>query len=323
MANDNKKEILIIDDSVESIKVLVGLLNNDYKVYFAKDGLKGIEVAKSKKPDLILLDIIMPGIDGYEVCKRLKLDSITTDIPVIFITAVSEAMDEAKAFEFGGADYITKPYVPIIVKARIMNHLKLAEAMSELKRMYQLALDANPITGMPGNNSIQKFIEKALAENKKYYVLYADLDNFKSYNDKYGFANGDKVIAYTANLFHEIKKQTRCPEMFLGHVGGDDFVLVICENHALNYVTSFIEAFDQGIKEFYTAADLKQGYIVSKNREGKTVKYPIVSISIAGVNLSNGVYSSYLHINDICAELKAKAKKVTGSHYEIDNRENI
>ena len=318
--SEKKKEILIIDDSTDAIKVLIKVLTPEFTVYFLTDGFKGIEQAKDKKPDLILLDILMDKINGYEVCKLLKRDKETADIPVIFLTAVSESMDEAQAFSIGGADYITKPFVPVVVLARIRNHIKLTEALMELKRLYNIALDANPITGLPGNNSIKQAITKAIEANQEAFVFYADLDNFKAYNDDYGFANGDKVILFTSSLLQAVMKEFAITEGFTGHIGGDDFVLIIEKSKALDFAGRLIERFDQGIKEYYNDEDRANGYIVSINRKGEETNFPFVSISIAGVDLSQRDYSNYLQVSDICVELKHKAKQTAGSCLVIDQR---
>ena len=318
--SEKKKEILIIDDSTDAIKVLIKVLTPEFTVYFSTDGFKGIEQAKDKKPDLILLDILMDKINGYEVCKLLKRDKETADIPVIFLTAVSESMDEAQAFSIGGADYITKPFVPVVVLARIRNHIKLTEALMELKRLYNIALDANPITGLPGNNSIKQAITNAIEANQEAFVFYADLDNFKAYNDDYGFANGDKVILFTSSLIQAVMKEFAITEGFTGHIGGDDFVLIIEKSKALDFAGRLIERFDQGIKEYYNDEDRANGYIVSINRKGEETNFPFVSISIAGVDLSQRDYSNYLQVSDICVELKHKAKQTAGSCLVIDQR---
>lgn len=318
--SEKKKEILIIDDSTDAIKVLIKVLTPEFTVYFSTDGFKGIEQAKDKKPDLILLDILMDKINGYEVCKLLKRDKETADIPVIFLTAVSESMDEAQAFSIGGADYITKPFVPVVVLARIRNHIKLTETLMELKRLYNIALDANPITGLPGNNSIKQAITKAIEANQEAFVFYADLDNFKAYNDDYGFANGDKVILFTSSLLQAVMKEFAITEGFTGHIGGDDFVLIIEKSKALDFAGRLIERFDQGIKEYYNDEDRANGYIVSINRKGEETNFPFVSISIAGVDLSQRDYSNYLQVSDICVELKHKAKQTAGSCLVIDQR---
>lgn len=318
--SEKKKEILIIDDSTDAIKVLIKVLTPEFTVYFSTDGFKGIEQAKDKKPDLILLDILMDKINGYEVCKLLKRDKETADIPVIFLTAVSESMDEAQAFSIGGADYITKPFVPVVVLARIRNHIKLTEALMELKRLYNIALDANPITGLPGNNSIKQAITTAIEANQEAFIFYADLDNFKAYNDDYGFANGDKVILFTSSLLQAVMKEFAITEGFTGHIGGDDFVLIIEKSKALDFAGRLIERFDQGIKEYYNDEDRANGYIVSINRKGEETNFPFVSISIAGVDLSQRDYSNYLQVSDICVELKHKAKQTAGSCLVIDQR---
>lgn len=315
-----KSKILIIDDSADAIKILIKVLSPEYTVFFATDGFKGIEQAKEKKPDLILLDIMMDTINGYEVCKLLKKDGETADIPVIFLTAVSESMDEAQAFNVGGADYITKPFVPIVVLARIRNQIKLTEALMELKRLYNLALDANPITGLPGNNSIKNAITAAIETNRQAYVFYADLDNFKAYNDAYGFANGDRVILYTADLFQSVMKELGIAEGFAGHVGGDDFVLIVEKSRALDYANRIIEKFDQGIKEFYNDKDRANGFILSKTRKGEETNFPLMSISLAGVDLPLRDYTNVLQVCDMCAELKNRAKQETGSCLVLDRR---
>ncbi len=316
---NEKKEILIIDDTAEVIRSLISLLG-EYRTFFAKSGERGIEMAIEKQPDLILLDIMMGGIDGYEACRRLQMNSKTKDIPIIFITAVSEAMDEAKGFEVGGVDYITKPFVPLVVQARIRNQLRLSESLRELRRLYKLALDANPITGLPGNNSIKKFIESSLVEKIPYMIIYGDLDNFKAFNDVYGFAHGDEVILYTAQLLEKVARSYCDTCSFVGHIGGDDFVIAIPSEFGKAFLEDFITQFDEGIEAFYSREDLKRGTIKTEDRKGVTQEYPVISISLSGVDLTIRTFSSYLAIIDVCADLKHQVKSMPGSAYLIDRR---
>ncbi len=130
---DKKMRILIVDDDQFNLSILTEILHNDYKIMEAQSGDKALEiVAGPHPPDLILLDILMPGMDGYQVCTRIKTDENTAHIPIIFVTAVSEAMDAAKAFELGAVDYVAKPFNPITVKARVNTHIKLSTTMQEL-----------------------------------------------------------------------------------------------------------------------------------------------------------------------------------------------
>ncbi|MEX1307080.1 MAG: response regulator [Eubacteriales bacterium] len=312
--------ILIIDDAIEVIKTLSALLRPDYRVYFATEGPTGLKLARQKKPDLILLDVMMEPIDGYEVCRRLKSDPETQDIPVIFVTAASDTEDEKKGFEIGAADYIRKPFVPVVTLARIHHHAQLSVNLKEIKRLYSLALDANPITKLPGNNSIRKHIEDLLKTKQNRSVLYCDLDSFKSYNDKYGFAKGDDIILFTAQQMQSVAKALNINDIFFGHVGGDDFVVTLDSNQAEQYASMFIQSFDKLITQFYTKEDVDLGYIISTNREGETMKFPFVSISISGVDLSEVHNKNYLEISDICAEIKHKVKMLPGSNYLFERR---
>ncbi len=320
MSKSEKKKILIIDDTVETIKVLMNILNTEYTTYFAVNGPKGLEIARDVKPDIVLLDIMMPEMNGYEVCSRLKEDPETENIPVIFVTAVSEAMDMAKGFKTGGVDYVTKPYLPEVVLARVATHLKLRESIEKLQELYDMALDANPMTNLPGNNTIIGRIRSAVEHGEDLCVLYTDLDNFKAYNDNYGFARGDEIILYTAHLLEKTVKEFGCRDCFTGHIGGDDFVLLIPAELAESIPAHIIECFDRDIPGFYSDEDRETGSIVSKNRAGETRRFPIMSISIAGVLLKDSPYGNHLKVIDACTDLKKKAKKTTGSCFCLNER---
>lgn len=320
MHRDNSKKILIIDDSIEHIKILIALLEDLYDVYFAKSGKEGLAILPSVSPDIILLDIMMPEMDGFTVCTKIKDEPKWQETPIIFISAQGADEDEKKGLELGAIDYITKPFSPSIVRARIKNHLQLRTAMQELKHLYSLALDANPITGLPGNNSIAQHIESKVASEENYCVIYTDIDNFKAYNDKYGFARGDEVIAFTSNTIQSAVRSSLCSNAFVGHVGGDDFILVIPSEYGSKIPKEIVRCFDQDIIKFYNRQDTDLRYIESKNRQGKPQIYPIMSLSIAGIDLRNRSYSTYLEVNDACAEMKKRAKESPGSTICFDRR---
>ena len=320
MQNENNNKILIIDDSIEHIKILIALLEDLYDVYFAKSGLEGLEILPSIRPDIILLDIMMPEMDGFEVCRRITSEELWREIPIIFISAQGADEDETKGLELGAIDYITKPFSPAIVRARIKNHLQLRTAMLELKRLYSLALDANPITGLPGNNSITQYIESKVLSGEDVCVIYTDIDNFKAYNDKYGFTRGDDVIHFTSEMIQNTVQNSPCPDAFIGHVGGDDFILVIPSEYGYDIPQEIIRQFDQNILQFYNRQDTDLRYIESKNRQGKPQIFPIMSLSIAGIDLRNKNYTTCLEVNDACAEMKKRAKETPGSTICFDRR---
>lgn len=313
-------KLLIVDDSPDNIKIIIDLLQHEYTIYFAKSGPRALELAASVKPDIILLDIIMPEMDGYEVCKRLKQIKQTADIPVIFISAKNEVGDETRGLHLGAVDYITKPISPPILKARIKNHLKLSTAMYELKRLYSMALDASPLTGLPGNNSIATRIELALKKREKVCVIYSDLDNFKAFNDKYGFAKGDEVILFNSHVIREALSKEGIEDTFIGHIGGDDFVMTIPSDKVKKITEDIINRFDKGIRLFYNKEDREKNCISSLDRQGVPQIFPIMSISMAGVDLSSLLYTQYIQVNDACSGAKKKAKSISGSSFVMNLR---
>ena len=293
-----KEKVLIIDDAIDDIKILVNLLCHDYDTFFVKNGQNALEMVHEILPDIILLDIVMPETDGYEVCRRLKSDRMVADIPVIFISSKNQVEDEAMGFDLGAIDYIPKPISPAILKARVKTHLQLNRAMKELRRLYNMALDSSPLTGLPGNNSIARRIESALFNEEQICVIYADLDNFKPYNDKYGFAKGDEVILFTSNLFDTALKKNMVYDYFIGHIGGDDFVITLPLEKTNDVVESIMLMFDKGITRFYTPEDVARKCIVSYDRLGKPQIFPIISISMAGVDITTSKYEKYIQVND-------------------------
>ncbi len=313
-------KILIVDDEKINIDILMNTLKNDYRIVVAKNGEQALEKITSDNIDLILLDIVMPGLSGYEVCRKIKAESKSADIPVIFITALSDEINESEGLDIGAIDYIIKPFSLAIVKSRVKNHLRLRDAMKELERLNKLALDANPNTRLPGNNSILKEIKCCLELNLHNAVIYADLDNFKAYNDKYGFAKGDEVIIYTSQILKKTLIDENCGASFIGHIGGDDFVLIVPEDK-LHYVTdSIIKHFDNGIKSYYSEEDALKGFITTISRDGKKTDFPLVSISLGCVMLTERNFKSYIDVSDACAEAKKMAKNLSGSSVFIERR---
>ncbi len=315
-----RHRILIVDDDPLTIDILVDVLGSEYETLVAENGRQGLRMVAQNAPDLILLDIMMPDMDGYAVCKLLKTNPKTRDIPVIFITALHEGADEYRGLDIGAIDYVIKPINPQIVKVRVKNHLNLRTAMLELEMLNRLALDANPNTGLPGNNSVAEAINQALSENHDICVIHADLDFFKPFNDKYGFARGDDVIRFTAGIFKDVIAGHNGQQGFIGHIGGDDFILLIGSDQCRRVCEEIIRRFDDGITRFYDQKDAQSGCIAAKDRQERNMVFPIMSISLAGVDLSQQAFRQYLEVNDACAEVKKRVKSIPGSCFHLDQR---
>lgn len=316
-----KERLLIADGRLLSLATLIGTLKDDYHVVTAETGAQIFNRLEKYSIDLILLDTAFADGDGYAVCRALKADPKHRDIPVIFITADNRVSAEEQGFQAGASDYIAKPFNAPIVKARVHNQLRLSAAVKELRRLNQLALDANPKTGLPGNNSIMGELQQLVENPSEVCVIYADLDHFKVYNDTYGFAQGDEIIHFTANVIRIALQAAGCSEAFIGHIGGDDFVFVVPAAHCSTVTGEIIRRIDQGVLEFYSDEHAAQGYLLAANREGVEKRHPLISLSMGGIDLTQRRVATVFEIIDVCTETKKAAKQQPGSSVLICQRE--
>ena len=306
-----RKKILIIDDTEFMVKLTADVLKErDYEVVAAYDGTEGIRMVSVEKPDLVLLDVVMPGIDGFEVCKILRGDEGNNLMPIIMLTAQGNEDDKLTGLELGADDYITKPFNPRELLSRVHNTL--------------LRIDrnrwANPLTGLPGNIEIQNEINHRLAKGMRIAVLYLDMDNFKAYNDVYGFSSGDRAIKMTADVISDNVHLLSPQGDFIGHIGGDDFVIITAPQQADAICEGIIREFDAKIPELYSEKHRKQGCLATANRKGDMITYPIMSISIAVITNEQRELENHIRVAEIAAELKKKAKSIHGSVYIKDRR---
>ena len=190
----------------------------------------------------------------------------------------------------------------------------------ELIKMKASAESSNPLTKLPGNISIHDRIDAEIKGNKKFMVIYCDLDNFKAFNDKYGIAQGDVAIKLTSEVFKEAAQKKGNPDDFLGHEGGDDFILVTTPDKAKGIADHITSEFDKRVRKLYSQKDLTQGHIVAHSRDGTIKEFPIMSISLAGITNQARKISSYGEVTNIAAEVKKKAKSIAGSAFVIDVR---
>lgn len=315
--------IVVADDDPGNLILLKKILTSaGYEVATASDGGEVFDVVRDRLPDLFLLDVMMPVMDGLETCRRLKADQRLQRIPVIFITSKDKSDDVLAGFDMGASDYITKPVNKAEVLARVRTHVMLFNSILELERLNQLALEANPLTGLPGNNSLCEALSRAIEDGGSQCVIYCDLDHFKAFNDKYGFARGDKVIEFTAETIRSAMYSICGPGQFLGHIGGDDFSIIVPSDKAEELALEIARRFDESVGEFYDPQDLKAGEIVSVNRQGEVENFPLMALSMGGVDLAHRSFKHYLEVANACAEVKKKAKEMPGSGIYFDLRKD-
>ncbi len=321
MNQTSKKRILIADSETLATATLIGTLKDVYHIVTARNEPEVFRQLARHSVDMVLLNTSFPDTNGIDICRRIRKNEATADIPVIFITSDTRVTTEAEAFGADASDFIAKPFNAPIVLARIKNQFRLSDAFKELKRLHQLALDANPNTNLPGNNSILSEIERALEERDPVCIVYADLDNFKVFNDCYGFAKGDNVITFAANVIRVALQQHGCAGSFVGHIGGDDFVFTVPADKCELVCHEIIRRIDEGILQFYNEEDRTNGFVIAVSRDGVKKRHPLVALSMGGVDLSRRAFRNVLEVVDICTETKSAAKKQPGSNLLLCQRQ--
>jgi diguanylate cyclase (GGDEF)-like protein len=300
--------ILVADDDPAILRLVeINLKLEGFDVLTANDGEEALRLVHDHLPSLVLLDIMMPKMDGYDVCERIRADGRTRHINVIMLTAKSLSADKIVGLTAGADDYVLKPFDPMELIARVRSTLRRAREMRAI----------SPLTALPGNIQIEEEIRGRFIAGEKFAICYADLDNFKAYNDRYGFLRGDRALVYTGQVLREVADSM--PGSFVGHIGGDDFVLVVDDAAAEEACEHAIERFDEGSAGLYDPEDVERGYIEVQDRRGRLMRYPILSLSI-GVGVSAEWANDYREIVDAATEMKSFAKRQPGSVFAVDRR---
>ena len=306
-----KPRILLVDDDPDILDVLeITLSEEDYEILKANDGEEALRIIRAKPLELVLLDYNMPKINGKQVCLEVKKDLLLSHLPIIMVTGKGELDDKIGGINAGADDYIVKPFEPKELLARIRMIL----------RRTQRDLEANPLTRLPGNVSILDELSKRLEDKQLFAVCYIDLDKFKAYNDTYGFEHGDDVIRETARIMIRAVKESGSPSDFIGHIGGDDFVIVTEAEAAERISQKVIDEFEKTVPSFYNEVDRANGYILAKDRKGQEQRIPLLSVSIGIVTNETRKIEHVAQIGEIGAELKSYAKNLERSNYVKDKR---
>ena len=296
--------ILVVEDDVNLRTILkMQLERTGYTVITAKDGQEALDAIEQEIPDLVLLDVMMPIMDGYEACRRIKGDISTANIPVIMLTARTDQEDKVRGLSGGANDYLTKPYEVEELLVRVKNILH----WSHMQRA------ANPLTGLPGNVAIEQDLRARLENHEKFSFVYLDVDNFKGFNDHYSFRKGDEAIRLLASIILSAVSLEGSGNDFVGHVGGDDFILIIDVDHAEAVADEIVREFDTKIPKLYSAEDRERGYIETRDRQGITIRLPFMSVTLAVVTNTEREFQHVGEVSQAAAELKEFGKKTAGS----------
>ncbi|MGH2778343.1 MAG: GGDEF domain-containing response regulator [Actinomycetota bacterium] len=306
-----REVVLVADDDEDIVRfVEVNLRLEGFEVITAFDGDAALQMAYNSLPDLILLDVMMPRLDGFEVCQRIRDDSRTKHISVIMLTAKSLSADKVVGLTTGADDYIIKPFDPIELVARVKSALRRSREMRAV----------NPLTQLPGNVQVGEAVSERVGSGEPFALMYVDLDNFKAFNDHYGFLRGDEAIKLLANCSRRALEPHPGDETFLGHIGGDDFVMLVDPEIAESVAKTVCELWDSSAGELYDAGDSERGHIEVADRRNQVNRFPIMTVSVGiSTNVLRTIDSQWLAV-EIATEMKQFAKQDSGSSFAVDRR---
>jgi diguanylate cyclase (GGDEF)-like protein len=307
MVKEGQKEdykILVVDDEEHIRKILkFQLEKHGYSVVTAENGEVALQHVRRESPDLMILDVMMPRLDGFEVCKQIRQNFQTSQIPIIMLTAKSDLPDRIKGLRDGANDYLIKPYSNEELLLRVKNVLEWSQKQKE----------ANPLTGFAGNKAIEKELQTRIENKEPFAFLYMDIDNFKAYNDYYGYQKGDEAILFLADIIIEAVNSLGASSDFVGHIGGDDFVIITSPARAEFIGRHIIDEFDKGSLVLLREEDIRSGYLEIKNRLGEVKRVPVMSLTVALVVDEEQRLKHFAQVSDIASELKKFGKEMAGS----------
>lgn len=306
-----KCNVLIVEDSA-TLQQMIGMAleSRGYTVTGALNGITALHSLADRVPDAILLDLNLPDIDGFELCKRMKAEPRSRNIPILVMTGMDQSGFEIMAIEAGADDFIAKPVDPLVLDARI----EMVVRRTRKERF------VNALTGLPGNALTEERLAFMLARKRPFTVMFIDIDDFRPFNRRYGYARGDLLLRHLAGLILESMQFAGCEDSFLGHMGADDFV-VICEPDLAEQVANDVaKAFDMSVMDYYEDEDRDRGYFVHTDRAGEVVKHGPLTLSIAVLPIVDEYPTSVITLTDMGLDLRQYASTQPGTTVMVERR---
>ena len=306
------QEIYIIDNENNLKETIEDLFEKEKSYKFQKVSTEKIDIVLKNIPSLIIINEDNLDENIIEICKRIRLNEDNSITPIIVISSNREKKHRVEVLKECVEHYIKSPIDNEYLYYTIKNVIRLLDTNRRV----------SPLTGLPGNVQILAEMKKRLLNKEEFVMLYLDLDNFKAYNDVYGFLNGDEIIKFTARIaVDNIDKLSTSGNTFVGHIGGDDFVAIVSATDDYEKICqNIIAEFDKGIEKYFNEEDLEKGYLEVPNRKGIIEEFPLTSISIGVVVANKGRFHNVLEIGEVGAQVKHVAKTTLGSAYVIDRR---
>ena len=299
------QDIYIIDNTQNVLNILKQIFKDDVDYQFKSVKTEELNIALKNIPDMIIIDEDTIDVDIIELCKSIRENEDNSITPIVVISSEWEKEHRLKILEQSIEYFILKPIDREYFYYTVRNILNLLQNNRRI----------SPLTGLPGNVQIQAEMKKRLLNKEQFAMFYFDLDNFKAYNDTYGFSNGDEIIKFTARTIVENVHKMGTEDSFIGHIGGDDFVAITGPTDYERICKNIISDFDTYVLGYYSDEDVQKGYIEVANRRGIIEQFPLTSISIGVVEITPGRFKNTLEIGEVGAQVKHQAKSVMGSTY--------
>ena len=305
------QEIYIIDDTNISIEKLKKVFKDEKDFRFKTVKTSNLEEALNNIPSLIIINEDNIKEEVVNVCERIRADEDNSITPIIVCSSNKHKKHKIEVLQKAVEYYMETP----------VDEEYLFYTIKNIVRLMYTNRRVSPLTGLPGNVQIQAELKKRLLNNEKFEVLYLDLDNFKAYNDTYGFLKGDEIIKFTAKTISKHVHSGETTNCFVGHIGGDDFVAIVDGDENYEEICqNIIIEFDTKVLDYFNETDRNRGYVEVPNRKNIMEQFPLTSISIGVVVVYNGRFKNTLEIGEVGAQVKHLAKITPGSAYVIDKR---
>jgi DNA-binding response OmpR family regulator len=289
-----KARLLIVEDDFDISNMLkIYFTGQNYEVDIAPRGMVALEKTRQNMPHLIVLDIMLPDIDGFEVCKNLRTNTRTSHVPIIFLTQKDERSDKLQGLELGADDYITKPFDIEELKLRVQRAITRAEQQSL----------TDPRSGLPAGRMIEDQLRQIIRK-QNWSLMDVRINHYEPFKEVYGFVAGDDVLRFTAMLMGEVVDELGTINDFIGHAGGDNFIIITAEESASIIKKRLKDRFAEEVLSHYNFMDREQGYIMSTDRSGQLIQTPLMRLAVGIVAPSQHQFADIREITELAAEAR-------------------
>jgi len=294
-----QNRMLIVEDDFDISNMLrIYFQSSGYDVAVAQRGEDALEMCRQQLPHIIVLDIMLPDMDGYDVCRNLRSNLRTSHVPIIFLTQKDERSDKIHGLELGADDYITKPFDLEELKLRVKSAISRATMQSL----------TNPTTGLPGGRLIEDQLRQVMRQDD-WAIVYVGLRGFEDFNEAYGFVAGEEVLRFLAMVLGKTVDEVGTANDFIGHVGGDDFIVITSKETIDPLVEQLREAFQEGIGTHYDWQTRERGYLLLEDDEGNETKADLMSLAVGVTTADDGPFADIREITEAAASARRERRE--------------